>query len=645
MAADRDGEITAGEIQREVRRLTLALTGAMPPGIPQDYLATAHGMMLSGTSVAVPATQFQQTPSGLLVPAAAVSAVPSFLDQAGVFLTGSEILGFSHEQFARVLPPESVESNLAAVGLESVALVVAFILRKLHTVGADPREADRELVTQLPPEGAARVTAMLDQDPRRRFIAPQILLLMLKLACEFSTDAPPAAVPIAVAQVMFALAEYNGATDSNKAATPSGPGRPGQLGRFVISTQVFHAGPDEVNVLGRFCRRWLQSATSDPSDRSVCDLPALFEQATGVPLDDWVTVGLCLYGVFHNPGNPPFIDLSVFAQSIGWSLERLEAVLRYVCTDTSTLRQLVKKETARFGLDWAFGSFERYPLLRLADGRVVIIDPHLLMRRFFSWLPIFDLRQGLVDQSSKREAERATTYMRKLSEHYALDALSAAVDGQTQRLYDDGALKNAFHRRGKGPRIADAAIDYGSAWLVVEVTTSMLTRESTAGVSDKDVLADIDKLVDEAEQIDSTIKSLREDEQRLTGFPAPPGRSFYPLLVVTEGFPVNPFTLSLLRDKAREKGLLIGGDVAQLEVVDLVELEGLEGLSESGGPSIVEVLARKRHAALCNSSVRDFVLRELNLQPSCPKRLDYLWKSLLQVVARTLGVDGHTGAD
>jgi hypothetical protein len=36
---------------------------------------------------------------------------------------------------------------------------------------------------------------------------------------------------------------------------------------------------------------------------------------------------------------------------------------------------------------------------------------------------------------------------------------------------------------------------------VVEVTTSTLTRRSTAGVSDQDVLNDIDKLVGKVEQI------------------------------------------------------------------------------------------------------------------------------------------------
>jgi hypothetical protein len=174
---------------------------------------------------------------------------------------------------------------------------------------------------------------------------------------------------------------------------------------------------------------------------------------------------------------------------------------------------------------------------------------------------------------------------------------------------------------------------------VVEVTTTTLNRKTTAGVSDQDVLGDFDKLVDEVAQIDGTIGSLRTTQTKLTGAPASSNRVFYPLLVVTEGFPVNPLTLSLLREKVRKKGLLAGADVAQLEVVDLVELEMLEALSESGGPGIAQILAKKRGAALRNCSVRDFILRELNLRPDRPKRLENLWPAPFNLIAEAFGVD------
>lgn len=115
-------------------------------------------------------------------------------------------------------------------------------------------------------------------------------------------------------------------------------------------------------------------------------------------------------------------------------------------------------------------------------------------------------------------------------------------------------------------------------------------------------------------------------------------RRFYPLLVVAEGFPVSPFKLPTVRERAHAKGLLTGNDVAQLEIVYIVELEMLEALAENGGPNIAQILAAKRKADLSNSSMRDFIVLEMNRQPGRPTRLDGLWTAIFDVIADTLGV-------
>jgi hypothetical protein len=617
-------------------RLAAQFTDGMPPELRQDYLISPAGPLLSGTSVPVPAMRVRATASGLLVPER-LGRGPSLLDQMSVYLTGSEILGVSPDQYATAFPPNHVEESLSKASLETVALLVADVLQQLHTTGADQRQVDRELANQLlEPRLASRVQGLL-QDPQRRFLAPQVLLVLLKIACAVSTNAPVGQLGSAVEMSsLFTLAEYLGADGAGASALP---GTPGRLGRLVISTQIFYAHPDEANHIGRFIQRWLHSPAIEPRSGRPCDLPALFETATGVPLGDWITVGIALYAHLQAQPRKPAIDLAGFARALGWTPARLEAVLRHVCTDVETLRELVAQENARLGRDWAFGTFEQYPLLRLSGGQAALLDPHLIMRRFFSWLPLFDLKEGLKQASMVSEAKLAEGYMRTLSEQYATDVLAAAVASPaTKRVYDDAALKNAFQDRGSQPKVADAAVDYGNAWVVVEVTTSMLTRKSTAGVSDQDVVADIDKLVGEVEQIASTIRCLREGGSRLTGAPAAPHPRFYPLLVVTEGFPVNPITLPMLREAVRTKNLLAEPDMAPLEVVDLVELEALEWLGETSGKCIVDVLAAKNNGHLATASVRDFITLEMNELPGRPQRLETLWTSVFDVVADTLGV-------
>jgi hypothetical protein len=141
---------------------------------------------------------------------------------------------------------------------------------------------------------------------------------------------------------------------------------------------------------------------------------------------------------------------------------------------------------------------------------------------------------------------------------------------------------------------------------VVEITTSKLKRQSVTA-SGKALGEDLDKLVGEVEQIDSTINAPRTQEQALTGVPAPAPRRFHPLLVVAEGLPINPASTYELRQRVEQRGLLAGADVAPLEVVDTNELGLLEALAEQGGPSLRDVLVDKERSALATSSVRDYL--------------------------------------
>ncbi len=56
------------------------------------------------------------------------------------------------------------------------------------------------------------------------------------------------------------------------------------------------------------------------------------------------------------------------------------------------------------------------------------------------------------------------------------------------------------------------------------------------------------------------------------------------MLVLPEGFPVNPITLTVIRERARRKGLFTKPDTDPVEIVDIEELEMMEALQEASGP-------------------------------------------------------------
>jgi hypothetical protein len=237
------------------------------------------------------------------------------------------------------------------------------------------------------------------------------------------------------------------------------------------------------------------------------------------------------------------------------------------------------------------------------------------------------------DKKLKRKAEGCFEY---ISEVYALEVLRDAVPtAGVVRLYKDDALRRAYGDRRK---VADAAIDYGDAWVVVEVTTSRPQRGTVSGQSEKAVSDDLDKLVEKASQIESTIAAIRTDETALTGASSPGHRHFHPVLVVTDGFPVNPISLTLLRERLAARGLLQNSDTGPLEVLDLEELEMIEQVHHAGGPSLRDLLAGKEASGVMgNVGLRDYMLLSLRLQPEQGRHIKDLTDKMMTLLRGRMG--------
>lgn len=162
--------------------------------------------------------------------------------------------------------------------------------------------------------------------------------------------------------------------------------------------------------------------------------------------------------------------------------------------------------------------------------------------------------------------------------------------------------------------------------MIAEITTHQLRRDSVAAVSDTALESDVDALVEKVRQVDATLERIRADESALTRRQPTPGRRFHPVVIVTEGFPVNPIVLQKLRTRMEDEQLLAGGDTTPVEIVTIVEMEMVEALHEIGGPSLQELLSAKQYAGLAKMSLRDYILVDRRLQPPRPRRLEELWQ-------------------
>jgi hypothetical protein len=331
----------------------------------------------------------------------------------------------------------------------------------------------------------------------------------------------------------------------------------------------------------------------------VVDLEEAYAEVTGVPLRDVLAVATFVR--LHAATTGPYVPADYF-RPLGWSTERLQAALRVFTTDAGTLRAELQQETQERGIPWGFSKLEQYPVVFLDDGGLLLLDVNLLVPRVFGGIPIYDIVAPLAPDGRRPDpsrAERTFGCVRHLAEVYAMEVIESltGAGSSCRRLCREDELRSAVGRKKQRQKLADAAVDYGDGWVVAEVTTSKLTRASVAA-SSAALSGDVDKLVGKVAQLDATIAVLRGRERVLTGAAPTPGRRFHPLLVLADPFPVNPFSLEVLRRRVAARGLLTGRDVAPLEVVGLVELE------------MLEALAGKEQGALFRDSVRNYLLLE-----------------------------------
>ena len=571
--------------------------------------------MLLGTTVTAVQSRFISRPNGLLIPAGA-AAMP--LDLASVYLSGSEVFGVAPT-------PALIADELGRMPFSFVLSFVAATLTEHRDPGVPVGRADREFADRWL-GGSALVRARnLLRDPARRLVVPQAMYVLIKLAALHSPDAvlPGVAAPRLALPYFGALeviaAEHHELDHRDLVVDTE----VGELASALVANQHLNQPLDEDHLMARFVRQWLDLPAERSTDKRVVDLEQAFVEVTGVPLQDVVVVAVALWArsAIGQPYLPPD-----YVTVRGWGNDRLAAALGLLTADLTTLRGLLRQEAGEEESSpaWTFSTLERYPVVRFDDGALLVLDRNLLVRRIFGGLTLYDITAPLEngDHGARRRANRVRGCVRHLAEVYALELLEAATTSTSTapRVFGDAELQAALARPGR--RLADAAVDYGDAWVVAEVTTSKLKRASVAA-SPVALSEDLNKLVDEAEQIHSTITALRTEEPALTGAPAP-ARRFYPLLVVAEGFPVNPVSTELLRQRVHQRGLLTGTDVAPLEVVDTVELGMLQALAEQGGPSMREVFAGKEHAAFHRSSVRDYVLRECGYKPGRSARTSEL---------------------
>lgn len=611
----------------------------LPPGVDGAFLSLplAGADFAPGDAVPTVSSTFGVRPSGLAVPQE-YTRTPVPLDSIATYLTSQEVIGTT-------IPAPVAVDHLSRMPLDAVLEFCANLLRALDLPVLSQTQVDDALLeTVFAPSARPRIRAQLG-DGTRLLVAPHVLLVLIKYAAQVSGDCMlpdvepglPAVAYLGTGDDLERRAKAEGTPMSDDELVV-GSGVPGRLEREIVAVHHFHRQTDPRHLLARFVRCWTQLPAELADDPQVLDLPTEFHSAVGVSLEDFIAAGVAFYNVTLVRGPRLPRDL---LQGLGLEHATAESILRLVSRTPADLRAWAQDRSSN--PMWEFGHFEQFPLVDCGD-HLLVLRPDLVLQRFFGWLPVFDIQEGLGrGKAARSQLDRIRGCVQHLGEVYVRESLQAQSRRHRLRMFAEDELRAALSP--KAGQICDVTVDDGRRWAVFEVTSSRLRRESVASTSAERLDGDLAKLLEKVGQLDATITSLRARESTLTGQPVPTPlrRRYFPVLVLTEGFPVNPVTLTMLRQRAEEAGLLRGDDVGELEVVDGVELEMLEGAG-FGEISVLDALEVKGRASLFRANLRDFLLREHQLRTATPYRVRQLAQVAVDIAVRERRPPPDTGA-
>lgn len=611
-----------------LERLRAQLAGGVPPELDQ-WIATPREDTPYHQGSLVPVVGWRETrlPSGLWV-VGDPGTPPAPIDQFATYLTASQVFGSP-------LEAELLDSLLGDATARRLVWAAAWLLWARHEGG---NAIDETLVNALL-VGDAREHARHLLSADGVLVVPQLQLLVaagglmgLPWTKADDVDEPAFEATLLLGLHVGDLLEHASKADSGGDDEVLFGNVRAELAADVVANQLHNSAWPLRADIARHEALWHRHVTAVAESTGLPDLHQVFQEATGVSLDVFEAVG---FGLYAARGQPPFVSRSWFTPT-SISDDQVAAVDDLVAVSPDALRARLEEdlEGDLAGNRWNLSAFSQWPLLRFDDDRWLVFSRQLLVDRFFSGLAFFDAWFGSGDQRA-----RVWHAWGLVTESYGHEVLSSVA---ADRVYSEKALEAGYG--GPGRRIADAAVDYGDEWLVLDFSSRRPAQELARGANPEGLKAEIRVLIDEkGAQLQSTINAIRDDERALTAATQmAEHRTFTPVIVVHSRWPINPVTYELVQQRLADLGLLQDSDVHPLEIVTIEELEMVEGIQHEGGPNFCELLGQKRDGPLFRMGLRDHVLRVARLEPPLSRRLQEDFDACFDRMVNTYGFpEGH----
>lgn len=540
--------------------------------------------------------------------------------------------------------PRSRREHLwAQVPLEHALVLLASMLADADTNGqlaGGRRDIDGEWASRIKDE-TLRVKVQLGLTLRNVIIVPQLLVLAIREALQQCPPGPPRGdwehTDLLIA-CLLGIGDDEHAVQDKPGVRWAG--LEARLAADLVSNIYFNRAIALHHLMATTESTWTMPwpTLAPEADRAaVGGEPAeLFLEATDVTPEVMQQVTVQLYVNYLE--TRALVFPTEFFYRTGVDPEQLQKVLALICADITALADSLGQRTS----GWEFNPLRRTPLLRLGDGRILILRLGWLMERVLSDVTYFDIREHLKEIDLAKGSHRDRAFRRCVQAKLEADtgaALRRIFAHRGGHIWHEVELQGAWDKYypKSRPQMCDYVVRVGHYWLLIDATDRAIPTDVVAGVSGVSGLdLELDRVLTgrKAKQLDSTVNLLRRHMDDLTGKPTDPDAVFIPIVATPQaGLPWMHIVGVEATAKLSKRGLLQAPDILPAALMNPKDFSLLERQAESRGVSAIESLVEWRCGQWANWGF-DAHLHQTGLRLDATVRERRAAARILQHVAR-----------
>lgn len=573
------------------------------------------------------APRMVQIGSGLVVPS---SARPRRRPQDGIhpYLASWEVM-------RRPVTWSEFATAIRSVQAADLVVELAELNSKVELRGVLDLDLQSEIARSWIGEpDLTRVLNLIAQG--RPLIAPQVLMVAMKAALAMS---PPgwsghSVPPAAIGPVVLFIADLLG-QPQHKGTTWLGV--PDDIVLDMSRNQHFNRDRSIYAQVASFWRIWVEL----PAELQQLPNPNNeFTAAAGISLVELMLFGSLLRSLTEFEGTCLVSPQAIAA--IPLDAKARDRGLQLLAATEQELRNAVGGAAHSTGaLAWGLEALRHRPILQLPDGWLAVLGQRFLADATLGDAAFRQLDTAAAAQDGGRRSRSWQAFRNRHAatvEAYVRETVAGwkrPLSG-LRALYTEDDQRSAW---GRDVKVCDLLLDFGWAWIGLEVVSRRPTEGAIGSGNLTDLEAELNMAVtNKARQIAAAFELLRLRGEKLTRRDPIPGLALFPVIVAAHGFPAN--TLTLREARHRTAADLARPGVAPLEVIDLDELDFLDSVFDGGLGSLPELLQDKHRSPFSATSLTEFTRGGLDLNPGISLRIERTFQRAHAAILSVAGIGG-----